>query len=169
MLKFTLSGSGSVYRTFSDTNRVVVTDDTFHCEVYVPADTADPAATFGIRLTYTDTSTVAIYIEPIIVGDWNTIDAPLVGGLTVDSVQFYITSTVAGEHYALLRDARITDGGSTTRATYYSSGEPTANATASSSAASNIQMGPSNAFLVYCFDGTNAQVANVLSYTFEGG
>ncbi|MBK8688974.1 MAG: hypothetical protein IPN24_11215 [Betaproteobacteria bacterium] len=167
MLTFTLSGSGNVYQTFSTLDRVVVTDDTFHCEIYVPADTADDAATFGIRATYTDVTTGLVPITPL-VGGWVTIDSGLVVGKTLDSVQLYVVSTVAGAHKVILRDARITDGGSTTRVTYYASGEPSANTTVSSSAASAIQMGPTNAFLVYCFDGTNAQVANTISYTFEG-
>lgn len=168
MLSFTLSGSGNVYQTFTDTNRVAVTDDTLHCEIFVPYDTADTAATFGVRMTYTDATTTSVYIAPT-AGAWSTIDAGLFVGKTLDSVQFYVTSTVAGAHKAVLRDCRITDGGSTDRLALYGAGEPTANATASSSAASNIQMGPTNAFLAYCFDGSNAQVANVLSYSFEGG
>jgi hypothetical protein len=167
MLKFDLSGSGNVYRTFTDTDRVVVADDTLHCQIFVPPETADTAATFGVRMTYTDATTASVYITPT-VGGWADIDSTLVGGKTLDSVQFYVVSTVAGTHSAILRDAKITDGGSTTRVPLYGAGEPTSNVTASSSAASNIQMGPTNAFLVYCFDGTNAQVANALSYTFEG-
>lgn len=171
MLQFDLSASGNVYQTFSDVDLLTGTGDLLKYDLFLPPGTIDLAATINVRVTYSDASTQDLSATWV-AGTWVSVSAALTNAKTITSMQFRFVSTVAGAHYALIRDVRVTTSGGTLRTTYYAStpAEPTSNATLSSSNATNIKMGPANSFLVYSFDGaTGAQTAGVTcSYTFEG-
>lgn len=170
MLAFDLSGSGSVFQLFNNASglpRLLVTGD--YLEFDVRASPANPnlAATFGIYATYTDASNSGHY-STASAGVWTAIKTALAVGKTMNGVNFAGSSSVAGAYACQIRNVRITDGAGTTRATLWASGEPAQNSTTSSTAATNIRMGPANAFLAYAFNAAGSQIARDVSVIFEG-
>lgn len=93
-------------------------------------------------------------------------------GKTIDQVWLYSEADGVGKHKILYKNVRITDGAGTTRASVWTStatGEPTSNATQTSTLASNIKCGPSNSFLAYEFTtNTAAQVAGDAQWKATG-
>jgi hypothetical protein len=77
------------------------------------------------------------------------------------------SDTQGATHKVVYKNIKITDGGSTTRLTIWSSGEPSANTTSIFSDFVNIQCGPSNSFRVYAFN-AGTQVARRANYSFKG-
>jgi hypothetical protein len=90
-------------------------------------------------------------------------------GKTSTSWDVVCETNVNGLHSALYRNVQINDATGTLRATLWASGEPTANQIDYQSGANtNVQLGPSNSFLAYAFNASNAQVAVPISWEFNG-
>lgn len=166
LLQWDMSASGSVFQLFSAGGRTLVAGDTLEFDVLAAPTNPDGSANMGIYVTYTDASNSGHYTT-LANGAWISKSTALTAGKTINGLNLAVAPTVAGAYKMLVRNVRITNGG-VTQVTYWSSGEPTSNTTVSATNASNIQMGPANSFRAYCFDGSNAQVAKPLSYTYEG-
>lgn len=166
LLQWDMSASGSVFQSFSAGGRTIVSGDTLEFDVLAAPTNPDGSANMGIFYTYSDATNGGLYTT-LANGVWIAKSVALTVGKMLNGLNMAAAPTVAGAYKMLVRNVRITNGG-VTQVTYWASGEPTVNSTASSSNASNIQMGPANSFRAFCFDGSNAQVAKPLSYTYEG-
>lgn len=69
---------------------------------------------------------------------------------------------------ACFQNIRITDGAGTTRQQIWSSGEPQANASISSSGVISPQLGQANSMDIYLFNTSGSKVAATATWTFDG-
>lgn len=190
MLKYDFNGSGdnSVEWYYNKSfSRVIASGDFIEFDVYI--DPSSPATTTyaygGVLIGFSDgTNTGGAFdtdgyqlhapvvgMDALARGQWHARKASLasyVGKTATSSSLCNEGDASSGTAKVLYRNIRFTDGAGTVRQQLWSSGEPVDNSVASSVLTTNIQMGPSNSFLVYVFTDAGAQVAQDFKYSFRG-
>jgi len=165
------TAAGSVTQTFSRTARTFVAGDTLEFDVYCSPKNKDATTNFGIVVKHSDATSTSYPVSPSFTnGGWVSQALAMTSGKTTDywNLAFgYDTVSGTAGLSGLVRNVRITNGGSTV-ATIWTSAEPTTNSTLSSSGALDIKMGPSNSFLAYAFDDTGVKVVKTVSWLFKG-
>lgn len=187
-LQFDYNGAGDnwVLQEIGGTSRTIVAGDYLEYDVYI--DPANPAASGyangAIYAMFTDASDIAAAtdadgynavlpatgFDALARGQWKSRKISLAAfvGKQVSRFAVYCPGDAAsGTAKVLYRNIRFTDGAGTDRASVWSSGLTALNTTWSSQLTANIRLGPSNAFLIYAFNGAT-QVAQDARYTYTG-